>query len=93
MTTWPVLRVRAIHRRGMTGAAVAAWLAVTLVGSYELLMMIIRGAQGQLDSATEPGAMDSDPDTRISRFGQLHDAIAAVFAGDGFDLWWFAPTG
>ena len=31
--------------RGLIGAAVAAWPAVALVGSYELLMMIIRYAQ------------------------------------------------
>jgi hypothetical protein len=30
---------------GMVGAVVAAWPAVALVGSYELLMVIIRGAQ------------------------------------------------
>ena len=30
---------------GVVGAAVAAWPAVALAGSYELLMMIIRGAQ------------------------------------------------
>jgi hypothetical protein len=30
---------------GLAGAAVAAWPAVALVGSYELLMMIIRSAQ------------------------------------------------
>ena len=30
---------------GLIGAAVAAWPAVALVGSYELLMLIIRGAQ------------------------------------------------
>jgi hypothetical protein len=30
---------------GIIGAVVAAWSAVALVGSYELLMMIIRGAQ------------------------------------------------
>jgi uncharacterized protein DUF2637 len=33
---------------GLTGAAVAAWPAVALVGSYELLMTIIRGSQQQL---------------------------------------------
>jgi hypothetical protein len=32
-------------RHGLVGAAVAAWLAVALVGSYELLMMIIRSVQ------------------------------------------------
>jgi hypothetical protein len=31
--------------RGIIGAVVAAWPTVALVGSYELLMMIIRGAQ------------------------------------------------
>jgi hypothetical protein len=30
---------------GPIGAAVAAWPAVALVGSYELLMMIVRGTQ------------------------------------------------
>ena len=30
---------------GPAGSAVAAWPAVALVGSYELLMMIIRGTQ------------------------------------------------
>jgi hypothetical protein len=30
---------------GIIGAAVAAWSAVALVGSYELLMVVIRGAQ------------------------------------------------
>jgi Protein of unknown function (DUF2637) len=30
---------------GLTGAAVAAWPAVALVGSYELLMLVIRGSQ------------------------------------------------
>ena len=30
---------------GPVGAAVAAWPAVALVGSYELLMMVIRGSQ------------------------------------------------
>jgi hypothetical protein len=30
---------------GPVGAAVAAWPAIALVGSYELLMMVIRGSQ------------------------------------------------
>ena len=39
---------------GLIGAAVSAWPAVALVGSYELLMMVIRGAQSapQAMSAT-----------------------------------------
>jgi hypothetical protein len=35
---------------GPIGAAVAAWPAVALVGSYELLMMIIRGAQSAVSA-------------------------------------------
>ena len=37
---------------GIIGAAVAAWPAVALVGSYELLMVIIRGAGA--DGRTSP---------------------------------------
>ena len=46
---------------GIIGAAVAAWPAVALVGSYELLMVIIRGAQtrpcrsGSGREGTRPG--------------------------------------
>jgi hypothetical protein len=39
--------------RPLTGAAVAAWPAVALVGSYELLMVIIRSAQAP--EGTVPG--------------------------------------
>jgi hypothetical protein len=53
---------------------VAAWPAVALVGSYELLMVIIRGAQ---TSAVGPRAHDdgsmSDP---------LGERAAVVFAAD-----------
>jgi hypothetical protein len=35
---------------GPVGGAVAAWPAVALVGSYELLMMVIRSAQGAPDA-------------------------------------------
>ena len=31
---------------GPVGAVVAAWLAVALVGSYELLMMVISNSSG-----------------------------------------------
>jgi hypothetical protein len=43
---------------GLAGAAVAAWPAVALVGSYELLMMVIRGSQVPAGGAprTEHGA-------------------------------------
>jgi hypothetical protein len=37
---------------GLTGAAVAAWPAVALVGSYKLLMMVIRGSQAPANAAS-----------------------------------------
>ena len=45
---------------GLIGAAVAAWPAVSLVGSYELLMMVIRGSQALADGTSESGR-DVDP--------------------------------
>jgi hypothetical protein len=49
---------------GPIGAAVGAWPAVALVGSYELLMMIIRGAQSE--SVEVPTVADtSDTAPRI----------------------------
>jgi hypothetical protein len=47
---------------GLTGAAVAAWPAVALVGSYELLMMIIRSAQLPGADAAPGGAPGRVPD-------------------------------
>jgi hypothetical protein len=56
---------------GPTGAAVAAWPAVALVGSYELLMMVIRSSQVPADAA--PGSSDdADP---------LQERAAELFAG------------
>lgn len=40
---------------GPVGAAVAAWPAVALVGSYELLMMVIRTSQIPADDKPEKG--------------------------------------
>ena len=55
---------------GLAGAAVAAWPAVALVGSYELLMMVIRGSQ--VPAASTPrSARDADP---------LQEQAAQVFA-------------
>ena len=48
---------------GLTGAAVAAWPAVALVGSYELLMMIIRAGQLPGTGTALGGAPASMPDT------------------------------
>jgi hypothetical protein len=58
--------------QGIVGAVVAAWPAVALVGSYELLMMIIRGAQTSVGSISVQGSL-LDP---------LGERAAAVFADD-----------
>jgi hypothetical protein len=59
---------------GIIGAAVAAWPAVALVGSYELLMMMIRGA-GAPAAVPHPldGAPVADP---------FVEQAAVVFAAD-----------
>lgn len=46
---------------GVLGAAVAAWPAVALVGSYELLMVIIRGAQVQDGADDTASTVREDP--------------------------------
>ena len=48
---------------GLTGAAVAAWPAVALVGSYELLMMIIRSARLSGTGTALGGQPECMPDT------------------------------
>ena len=59
---------------GLLGAAVAAWPAVALVGSYELLMMIIRDAQAPAQARLGPGdVLDAD---------SLQVQAARVFADD-----------
>ncbi len=45
---------------GPVGAVVAAWPTVALVGSYELLMMIIRSSQAVPDGISD-GADNPDP--------------------------------
>jgi hypothetical protein len=40
---------------GLMGAAVAAWPAVALVGSYELLMTVIRSSQVPVEDMSESG--------------------------------------
>jgi hypothetical protein len=56
---------------GAAGAVVAAWPAVALVGSYELLMMIIRNAQAQENVADANDGLPADP---------LHEEAMQVFA-------------
>jgi len=55
---------------GLIGAAVAAWPAVALVGSYELLMMVIRSSQAPVADTSKTGH-DADP---------LEEQAATVFA-------------
>jgi hypothetical protein len=55
---------------GLAGAAVAAWPAVALVGSYELLMVVIRNSQAAPDGVPDK-AEAPDP---------LQEQAAAVFA-------------
>lgn len=59
---------------GLIGAAVGAWPAVALVGSYELLMVIIRGAQAP---AVAPSAHED-----ASVTDPLGDHAAVVFAAE-----------
>ena len=56
---------------GLAGAAVAASPAVALVGSYELLLMIIRSAQAKEDTVDENDGLPADP---------LHVEAVNVFA-------------
>jgi len=63
---------------GPVGAAVGAWPAVALVGSYELLMMVIRGAQQQV-----AGDASSGLDQAAARMpSALQAAAAEEFADD-----------
>jgi hypothetical protein len=54
---------------GPIGAVVAVWLAVALVGSYELLMMVIRKSQAAPDAPSDTATMP-DP---------LHEQAAEGF--------------
>jgi hypothetical protein len=65
---------------GPVGAVVAAWPAVALVGSYELLMMIIRGAQASGLPAGAPAATAA-PDP-VPRADPLHARAAEEFASE-----------
>ena len=68
---------------GPIGAAVGAWPAVALVGSYELLMMIIRGAQPSEETVEAmavtgvPGAVRSDDPLHARAAGEFADDVAA----------------
>jgi hypothetical protein len=67
---------------GPVGAAVAAWPAVALVGSYELLMMVIRSSQAVPDGGSG-GADTPDPlgEQAAEIFAdQLADRVSSVRA-------------
>ena len=56
---------------GPVGAVVAAWPAVAMVGSYELLMLVIRSSQAVPDGMpgkARPGTRFRDQDTVSSKF-------------------------
>jgi Protein of unknown function (DUF2637) len=56
---------------GPVGATVAAWPAVALVGSYELLMLVIRSSQATPDATSDNGTVP-DP---------LQQQATVIFAG------------
>jgi hypothetical protein len=72
------LAANVAHRlgHGLSGAVVAAWPAVALVGSYELLMVIIRSGQVPADTAAGPGTSGASDD------GPLQAQAAEGFAGE-----------
>lgn len=64
-------------RSGLVGAGVGAWPALALVGSYELLMLIIRSGTARSVPEAVP-----DPDTDLAALnGHAHQA-AELFAAD-----------
>jgi hypothetical protein len=64
---------------GPVGAAVGAWPAVALVGSYELLMMIIRGAQSE---SSEVSAVADSSGAAATHANPLHARAAHEFADE-----------
>lgn len=64
---------------GLSGAVVAAWPAAALVGSYELLMLIIRS--GAAERSTVPGGVPG-PDTDWSGLNGHAAEAERLFASD-----------
>jgi hypothetical protein len=65
---------------GLIGATVAAWPAVALVGSYELLMMIVRGVQqpvGDVSPATVEASAGVPDALRVLACEEFADDVAA----------------
>jgi hypothetical protein len=65
---------------GPAGAIVAAWSAVALVGSYELLMVIIRSAREPAGTAPGPGASGA-PGDDLFRARAAEEFAGEVAAG------------
>jgi hypothetical protein len=64
---------------GPIGAAVAAWPAVALVGSYELLMMIVRGVQqpaGDVSPETVEASAEVPDTLQVQAAEEFADDIA-----------------
>ncbi len=59
---------------GPVGAVVAAWPALALVGSYELLMLIIRSSAGQARLLRAPGIREQRADPAAAPRGDLPGA-------------------
>jgi hypothetical protein len=57
---------------GLAGATMAAWPAVTLAGSHELLMMINRSAAGPPEQSAQPPARRTACGIMWVTFGHLH---------------------
>jgi len=68
--------VRGLGHGPSAGAVVAAWPAVALVGSYELLMVIIRSTQEPVGTAAGSGASGTPGDD------PLQAQAAEEFAGE-----------
>ena len=64
-------------RFGLVGAVVAAWPALALVGSYELLMVIIRRG-GVPAQATTPTAIEMDKAVSVTEVETVDDHLADV---------------
>ena len=62
---------------GLAGATVAAWPTVAVVGSYQLLMMIIRSAAAPPEQSAQPPSPRGTHDLRHDRtFGQDRYALS-----------------
>jgi hypothetical protein len=75
---------------GLVGAAAAAWPAVALVGSYELLAWMIRTTEGGPDHVPSPDHATARPDqpetSRWAAVSPVRETVTAVPPGDGASL-------